>query len=244
MKVVIPSRWRENEIHKMSLSIFPGATICVEDTEVENYARCGVKDILPHPPMPSLAAIRNWMIDNVDDNCFFMPDDDIVCVYSAVGKSFRKYTDPAVIMQIIENAGDMAVNIGAGYFGFNQSMRPYAFSPFQPIKFSAWVGTAVGIIGKDVHYDTAFSLHDDFDFSMQQLLKKRIIFCDQRFHFSSVERLRNKGGNTKFRSPEREQAEIKLLKQKWGDYMSYFKHASSISNQHMSIGSFVRRRQT
>jgi hypothetical protein len=244
MKVVIPSRWREKDIGSMSLSIFPGATVCVEESEVDNYTSCGVTNLLPHPPLPSLAAIRNWIIGNVPDEMFFMPDDDIECVYSMVGKSFRKYTDPAVIMQIVDNAGEIAFNIGAGLFGFNQSMRPYAFSPFQPIKFSTWVGTAVGIIGKDIRYDTAFSLHDDFDFSMQQLLTKRIILCDQRFHFAGRERLRNKGGNTKFRSSEREAAELNLLKHKWGDYMSYFKHASSDRNQHMSIGSFVKRRQS
>lgn len=226
---VIPSRNREKIINKYSLALFPKALVTVEESEMDTYAEFVPKaQLVAHPPLPSLAAIRNWIIDNFENEIIIMPDDDAVALHSMVSQRVTKYTDPAVIAEVCEMTATMALGVGAGYFGWNQSARPLTFNPMRPFKMKGWVGSVIGIIGKDLRYDENLSLHDDADFSLQQLMHKRIIWMDTRFHFETVARLKNPGGNSRFRSSQREQAESGYLKQKWGEYVQLGKNKSTV----------------
>lgn len=222
MKVVIPSRKRAKTIAQHSLRLFPDAVVCVEESEMADYAPV-CQNLLPHPPLASLARIRNWIIENVEDEMFVMADDDVVSLWAMVGKNGNRLREVGAINQVIENAAEAARGLGARLFGFSQSGDVKAFKPQDPISVSAWVGTVFGVIGKDLKYDPAFSLHDDMDFSLQHLLKNRVVFRDNRFYFESYNRLRSVGGNTAFRSAERELLERRLLIQKWGKCVRFGK---------------------
>lgn len=239
MKIVIPSRKRADLIGKRTLALFPSASACVEESEVEAYERKlpGVS-IVPHPPLKSLAEIRNWIIDNTDDGIVFMPDDDVLAFWSLVGKTAKKYTRPEDCYQIVENTAEIARGIGAGYFGFSQSGNPLSFIPHDPIRFSGWVGSCIGIVGKDLKYDPILSLYDDADFTLQNLLHKRIIYSDDRFHAETAKMLRQEGGNTKYRSSERSKQETDYLLMKWGRFIGIGKW----NNPYISP-SLIKRRQ-
>ena len=247
MKIVIPSKGRSEIILDASMKLFPTAFVTLDEEDVDAYSELiPGEQIILHPRFTSLAKIRNWIIDNIDAEIIFTPDDDIESCISMVGRNCVEYTDPDDVLQIVENAAYTAKKIGAGYFGFNQSARPFTFNPLDPINFQKWVGTACGTIGKELHYDENFSLHDDFDFSLTQLLKKRMVYRDSRFHFISKKRLRLTGGNTNFCSSEREQFERNLLKEKWGKYVSWNGNESlegESINRSNAIFSNVKRRQ-
>jgi len=249
MKVVIPSRGRAQTIGAMTLALLPHALVCVEESEVDAYHRA-VPDaqLLPHPPLPGLPAIRNWILDALPDEVIFMLDDDIEVVYSMVGKNPQAYRREADILQIIENAALVAGEIGAGLFGFSQSGRPWAFTPQDPLHFDTWVGTAIGVIGKQMRWDTRFALRGDVDFSLQQLLEKRVVYVDTRFFFFSRKRLKASGGSTAFRSSERDQQEMAYLRHKWGRFVELRAIQSMGSGKARQIKSkailtLVRRRQ-
>jgi hypothetical protein len=249
MKIVIPSRGRQESITRRTFRLIPDALVCVDEAEVEAYAAVIPHDqLLPHPPLKGLPAIRNWIIENVPDETIFMVDDDILEVWSFVGRIWVRYRKPDVILQIIENAGECAKGIGAHLFGFSQSARPLAFRPFDPISLSTWIGTAVGVIGKDMHWDTRLSLRGDVDASLQALLNDRITYVDSRFHFLSQKRLKNAGGSTVFRSAERDLMEIGYLKRKWGRFIEFHTVKSTANGKAKVVTTFspvvrVRRRQ-
>lgn len=218
MKVVIPSKGRASTIKDRSLKFFPDAVVTVDEEDLDDYRSKGIENLLPHPKLGSLAEIRNWILSTIPDD-LFMPDDDLCQVYSVVGRNNRRYNDPDDIMQIVENAAFITRQIGAGYFGFSNSPDPKTFKPFDPINFSGWVGSQVGHIGRRLHYDNRLSLYDDCDFSLENLLRLRIVFIDTRFVFQCYKTLRQPGGNTRFRSSERSANETEYLQQKWGRWV-------------------------
>ena len=222
LRVVIPSRSRADMLAECSLKIFPQATVCVEESEAEAYSRL-TSNLLLHPPLPSLAAIRNWILDNVPDRVVLQADDDIERVISYVGVRSKSYTDPSEIMQIVENCAEVAQGFGCYLFGFNQTFDPKTFRPQDPFRLNGWVGSVVGFLGRSpsVRADPKLKLRGDIELSMRSLLKQRVIFVDSRFHFVVGGRFTNRGGNASNRSEIRERAELSALTKRWGRFISF-----------------------
>ena len=61
MQIVIPSRRRAGSIAGDTLRLFPDAIVCVDESEMNDYAGCGAR-LLAHPPLSGLAAIVNWIL--------------------------------------------------------------------------------------------------------------------------------------------------------------------------------------
>lgn len=244
LKVVIPSKGRSHTIGLLSLALFPDAVVTVDEREVDDYAgvvaRVGAT-LLPHPPLPGISAIRNWLLDCISDEAFVMVDDDVKRVYSKVGRVIRHYRQPNDVRQIVENAYECARGCGAKLFGFTQDGNVLGFKPQDPLTFTGWIGTVIGVIGRSVRYDDRLAIgSEDLDISLRHLLEHRIVFIDERFHFESVNRLRATGGNAFNRSLEREQRESAQLKRVWGDYVSIrFKEGTGT----LAKGVRVQRRQ-
>jgi len=171
-----------------------------------------------------LAAIRNWVIKNYDqDVC--MIDDDIKCFFTLCRKKAHKVTNPDVIDQVIANCYINALDAGARVFGFAQmgaDVRKY--KPDDPFKLVSWTGTIIGIIGKELKFDERNKLRVDADFCLQSLGEDRIVWIDTRFSFDCI-RDTNKGGNANLRSKENLEREKRYLKMKWGSHIR-FKKAS------------------
>ncbi len=219
-RVVIPSKHRADSIGTHALRLFPDATVCIDEREQADYA--GVTpNLLLHPPLPTLASIRNWILDNVPDEIVVQVDDDVVRVFSMVGYRLRSYAKPDEIGRIIENAALIAHGIGARLFGFSQSGDVKAFKPQDPIRFNSWIGSVVGVVGRDIRWDSGLTLRGDIDASLKSLLKHRIIYQDTRFYFETGRRFLNKGGNAVNRSEERERKELEYLKRTWGGYIRF-----------------------
>lgn len=245
MKVVIPSRGRSKRIKEQGLKIFPDAVVCVDEREMEDYARAGITNLLAHPSTEdSLTKIRNWIMLNVEDETIVQADDGIVALYVMTNKNNAYIRNPDDIMQVLLNAEAVAKGFGAHLFGFNQSADVKSYSPFEPFKLNAWVGSVVGMIGKTVKWDTFFRLRGDVDCSLQHILTHRIILTDKRFHFLSEDRLKANGGNSHQRSKERDDNEKRMLKSKWGKYIHFGKRVGSSGGGIAMTSSIdVKRRQ-
>jgi len=221
VRIVIPSRKREQWIADRTFGLFPSALVCVEDSEAEAYAKFVPEDhILQHPVLKSYGEIYNWILANVPDETIFIPDDDIVAFHSMVGNRSVKYQDPADLLQIIINAANTTKAVGAHQWGFNMSPRPQTFNPFDPIKFTGVCRGASGVIGKELGHEPQISLLGDAEFSLKQMLKYRIVYIDTRFYVETVDFLTQAGGNTAFRSEERLAREHNYLKKIWGKYIT------------------------
>ena len=242
MRVVIPSRSRVQECAH-ALRLFPEATVVVHDAEYDLY-RSGLPDqeIQAHKLEGGIAPIRQWVLDNFDDEAILFVDDDVKYLKVVAGFETRSRVikDPLAIAQVVENAAYIAQEIGAPIFGFSQTsgdVRKYR--PTDPVKLTGWIGSVIGVVGRDIDYDVTLKMRADIDFCLRALLEQRIIFMDQRFSFVHHKMFGHRGGNAHMRGQERSKLEMALLKERWGNWVSFVQGKSVIR-----IVVRVKRRQT
>jgi hypothetical protein len=228
VKIIIPSSGRAQLAWQRTQKLFPSATVCVAESEAEEYAKTH-KDVMVHPDdITGMGPIRQWVLDNVKDPIVFMADDDLQGMFALTGTSgYRAITDPGQILAIVENAARCAREAGACVFGFNQSSDPRNFRRNRPIVLTGWIGGAIGIIGRDLRYDTSLKLRADIDFCLQSLLKHRIIWQDARYTFEQ-EQFTGRGGTARNRSMERHEQEIAYLQRRWGTHMQVKRRKTTI----------------
>lgn len=220
MKIVIPSRGRSKEIQDGALRLFPNATVCVGESEAKDYEYFCPK-LLVHPDnVEGIGPLRQWIIDNVEDEIVVQVDDDVHTVYSICGLTKRTYHDPQVAARIVATTAICAKDAGCKVFGFNQAWDVRKFRPYKPFQLNTWVGGVVGVIGKERRYDISLKLRADIDFCLQSLLKDRIVWSEQRYSFVH-KRWSGRGGNAEMRSEERHKQEMEYLQKKWGKYVSF-----------------------
>lgn len=230
MRVVIPSKDRVEDC-RTALTLFPDALVVVREDQREMYQPLGV-ELLCHPmSIGGIAPLKNWIMDNVQDETLFLVDDDVYAVRSPVGHPTKSHVikDPVAIRQFIENAERIARALGTPVFGFDQTGGDVRkFRPQDPVGLAGWVGAAMGIIGRNLRYDPNLRIRADIDFCLQAQLKYRTIVCDRRFSFIHRPRFTYRGGNAATRSQDRNQQEIQYLQNKWGPWLSVKDAATTI----------------
>ena len=215
MKIIIPSKGRSDIIRDKALRLFPDATLCIGDDEVDAYAKVSDR-LLVHPAgIIGIGPLRQWVLDHVDDPCVVMVDDDVTHVYSQVGFHKKRIENADTARAIVERLAILATDSGVRVFGFQQAARPFTYANFRPFSLNTWVGGLVGIIGRELRYDTSLWLRADIDFCLQSLLHDRIVLVDGRFSFIHT-RFAGGGGNAANRSSARHEREIAYLRRKWG----------------------------
>jgi hypothetical protein len=226
---VIPSKARAEILATHTLKLIPDAIVCVDEAEVPVYREV-TDNILPHPPLPGLAAIREWIYDYFapgPEDVIVQMDDDLGKCYSLIGKNKQRVRSPEAVRAIIENCATCALGVGAKLFGFNNSQDVKAFRAQDPFRLAAFPdGAVLGTIGRTVRHNTSMTLRAHVDFTLQHLLVNRIVWVDHRFCFES-QRFSVPGGNAVYRSSDREQAELAYLKRKWGQYVHFGHRAQS-----------------
>lgn len=223
VRFVVPSRERAGILASCALRMFPYATITVAESEMETYAQALAgrdNPLIPHPDdVTGIAPIRQWVLDHFDEESICFVDDDVHQMRSALGYRGMNITDPNVALRIVENAATIAKGIGTAMYGFNQAGGDVRkFRPQNPILLNSWSGGVIGIVGRDIRYDTALLLRADIDFAIQTMLEKRITYVDNRFSFIH-RRFGLTGGNARNRSEKRNRDEIDYLLRKWGMYL-------------------------
>ena len=90
--IVVPSRRRTRHMPQL-LSLLPTAVVCVDEIEMADYGpHVPAAQLWAHPPLASLGAIRQWILDHAGPPAIFMADDDLIDVICLVGRRVRKVT--------------------------------------------------------------------------------------------------------------------------------------------------------
>ncbi len=237
MQIVIPSKGRSNIVGERTLALFPDAVVCVGESERDDYFKV-TKNLLIHPDdILGIGPLRQWILDHVDDPVVYQIDDDLKKLYDQTGFHKRRITDPREAQAIVERLAIVAQEAGARVFGFQICARPVAYKPFDPFHLNAWVGGSIGIIGRELRYDTSLLLRADIDFCLKSLMLDRIVMVDGRYDFA-YDLFAGAGGGSKLRSQERHQKEINYLLKRWGQYL----HTRESKSQ-IHFGIRVPRRQ-
>ena len=219
--VIIPSRSRSETIASHSLRLFPTATVCVPQDQAPAYSKATANfkqvEIVAHPKLRTLAAVRNWIFENIKAQVLIMADDDLTCLRSMSGWRTRDYHDPQVVNELLDTTAICAKDAHCAMFGFSRSPNQQHFKPFHPMRLDTWVARVIGFVGQHgLRFDERLGLYDALDISLQSLLQHRIILADCRWCFvPSATTLM--GGLTLYRTEDRQVKERQYLQAKWGD---------------------------
>lgn len=233
-RTVILSRGRSDTITTHRL--MPYATLVVPESEYEDYVHIGLEIVTVPDEIIGLGPLRNWVLDHFKEKIIIMADDDITHVWVNCRKTGVKIKDPEQIEQILYSAAQCAEDLGTSCFGFSQVWDVRKYKATEPFDLCGWVGGVIGVIGRDIRFlEHKFKV--DVDFCLRTLLKKRILWKDNRFSFVQG-RDKNKGGNSLFRTSAEVEKEIAYLEHRWG---KYFKRRLSKAGEITNIR--VQRRQ-
>jgi len=154
-----------------------------------------------------------------------MIDDDISRVYNLTGQNARNVRDEE-LLQVLINTSVMAQDLGVHCFGYTQTdIRKY--SGCNPFGLLGWVGCVIGVIGREYRFrDDKYKI--DIDFCLQNLLKDRIIWMDNRYYFVQY-RDNNTGGNSIWRTQQGFNESIESLKSKWKGCIKVSYNKSQVS---------------
>ena len=208
-------------------SLVPDAFVCVDEAEVADYLAFVPKSkIIPHPPLGSLARIRNWILNSLSEPTIVMIDDDLVRVRTVFTHSKKSIRDPESILDIIENSMAAAQDCGAGVFSWMMIDNPFLLSippDFAPIKMNGVISGSFGLLGRarqTRRFDERMIGKADFDFTLETLRVDRFMLVDSRYQFNHARVFGGQGGNVGLIDQAAGERTNLLMRKKWGHYFS------------------------
>ena len=189
-KVVVPSHHRPEAILKNPL--YPYSHIVVNDAEqVDQYREAAAKaNVVPGNfhvcgELPSIAAVRNFMLQEVWDSAnepfFVQMDDDFLAMLPMMHWRTSFVSDPRDVLVIFWETYIAASDAGAHVFGYAHKPDPKTRNPSNPVGLRGWIRALTGISDPSLRYDDQLYLMEDLDICLQSQAKDRIIWQDLRW---------------------------------------------------------------
>lgn len=161
---------------------------------------------------------RNYLLDRMDSEIFYILDDDVRALTEMVGPKIIRHKDPDVIEPFLENLGQMAIDWETPLFGLNVNSQPVASPEYQPYTLSnVCNGPVTGFLStQECRYDESVNIKSDWDMAIQNAVKYG---KELRCQFMSYDAKINEGtgGSAEQRNNAIEIEHLKRLRQKWGD---------------------------
>lgn len=205
-----------------TLDYLPFCKVYVDNKEYEEYKKQnkGGANIISVPDgiQGNLCRIRNYILDKElaeNDVCLII-DDDLGGIYY-----FEKLEEHKVsadeFLEFIEKYSIMADDIGAKFWGVNCNSDPQCYREYTPFSTTSYIGGPFQCFlkGNDLRYDETLPLKEDYDMTLKQLNKYRVVLRINKYHYK-CEQSTNAGGCASYRNIEREKEQLSMLQNKWG----------------------------
>lgn len=217
-KVVIPSHKRHDRV--LTTSAVANAILCVAQSQEHLYRACNPDiEIVTHPDdVVGLNPKRNWIIKHF--GTVFQIDDDISDmkrVYTEPGE--KVIVDAETAYQLIQQAADVAGQMGAFLFSFSHVPLPVGYNPLNPLTLTGYhTGCGHGVVkGSKLWYATeGINFNEDFWISCLNAFHHRYGYKDTRFYFAQKDTFVNRGGLAEFRNIEKEEEDFHYLQRVFG----------------------------
>ena len=221
MKIVVPSYKRAGDVS--TRKVFPESILAIHEFEKDKYKDKNGGDLLvvPDALRGNIAKVRNYILDNVDDDKIIMADDDIRAMgyHENEKQHSMAYKE---IMQFIDNGYDMCIELGARLWGVNLQSDPMFYHEFQPITLLGVVlGTFSCHYKPVIRYDEGLYLNEDYDFFLKNILKYRKVLRFKKYYYMA-DHLDKKGGCASYRLKDTEIEQAKIMQKRWGSKVFRF----------------------
>lgn len=224
----------------MTHLLVPGAEICVPESQRSQYEARLERDsakinrmaafshgrgpkVITHPDsVKGLTKKLNWCLFNLaDPECLVFLDDDIPSVQRTFVEPGEESTikDPLLVEAIIRNTFDLALDLGAFFFGWEPAVGGVRYyTGLEPVKLTGYInGCAKGFVtGHGLHYDERIVAKEDYDISAQNAIKHRLCLRNSRYAFMQKDTFVGTGGLSAFRTSQTEKKDVEILRRKYG----------------------------
>jgi hypothetical protein len=178
-----------------------------------------------HPDsVVGLSGKRQWIYEQYGD--VFMVDDDLDYMGDqtpipgpGITKARVSRNDPERVRDVIRRAHDMAEDVGAFFYGFNQYPDPATFISQNPIHLSGYIGGhAMGLRAGSKLYWPRTGMHgsEDMWISALNAYHHRIALIDMRYVFPQLGTLVSRGGLAEVRTLTNLEENYKTLVKTFG----------------------------
>ena len=129
----------------------------------------------------------------------------------------KRHLQSDEILAMIDKYSVMAQDIGAKFWGVNCNDDPLSFRWFTPFSTTSYIGGPFQCFlrGNRCYYDENLPLKEDYDMTLQQLDKERVVLRVNAYFYNSKQSVQ-KGGCATYRNRLREQQQFEALQKKWG----------------------------
>lgn len=229
MKISVNAPSYKRPSNVQVLKYLPFCKIWVDDLEYEEYRKNneGAEIIrCPKGVQGNLCRVRNYILRKEFENGM-----DVVLIVDDDLKSIRRYEvgednfgyEPIEIrwdefLRFLEKYSLMAQDLGAKFWGIQINSDPKTYDHFKPFNTVAYIGGPFQcfIKGNRCWYDERLPLKEDYDMSLQQLNKERVVLRVNMYHYV-CEQSTIPGGCAAYRNREREKQQFEALQRKWGN---------------------------
>lgn len=223
--IYIPSYKRASDC--LTARVFKSAVICCHESEVELYRKNNENELMVLPDDiggAGMGKIRNYILNHAKEEYIVMMDDDIISMGYYEAKQRYEYSEKQWL-EFIVNAFVMAEELGTKLWGVNLLEDKKAYREYTPFSFtSVLLGPCMGIVRADnpLRFDESLGLKEDYDYSLQVLVKYRRLLRFNKVHYRS-KHITNSGGCVSYRTSEKEEQQRKRFTEKWGSRIVKFK---------------------
>jgi glycosyltransferase involved in cell wall biosynthesis len=216
MKVIIPSYKRPDRVY--AATYLPEAYICIAEDEFEAYkANYGSNRLIVMPPgvQGNIARVRNWILNNVDNDEIVMMDDDVRYL-SRTNERECHPLEANQAMDFFENGFLMAEDMGVYLWGMNVTPDRIMYCEYTPFSTQAPIlATTCCIRRNPLRYDERIPFKEDYDYFLQHLKKYRKTLRFNMYHYHP-DHIIGSGGCITNRTMDAEKEQAMILQKKWG----------------------------
>lgn len=196
IKIVCPSKGRASAVN--TAKFVDDLILVVPAKEVDEYKDFNpMCEVIAEPNhVRNIVSSRQFILDTFDN--VFMMDDDLVNVrrnYIEEGEPYL-VDDPVEVRALIQRAADIAEDVGAFMFGFQNIRTPLHYIDQQPFKFTGYLNASyTGYLkGHGLNYDTSYVEGEDHYMSCLNVYKNRYMYIESRYSIVTQGNFEAEGG--------------------------------------------------
>lgn len=205
-----------------TLKYLPQTRVWVCESEVEDYRKANPEAEIISVPLGvqgNLCRIRNYILDNSDDDCVCLIDDDLQGMgYFETGKEVQIKRED--FMDWLTVSTVVAMEFGAKMWGVNIIKDKKAYREYSPISTVSYIGGPFSChLRSNLRYDEKLPLKEDYDMTLQHLNRHRLVVRFNKYWYNAKQGCKGSnqvGGCAVYRNLEVEREQLYLLQKKWG----------------------------
>jgi hypothetical protein len=215
MLIAIPSKGRPNRVK--SQKILPSAHVFVPASEIGDYKKAGVRNLVSVPDsIRGITNTRNWILANARDKWVVMLDDDVKRAgwvrLDKQNSSYHPLPNEAAWLAEMVRLFDLTEQLKYRIWGVATQSAPRAIYPWKPILFRSYVTASfMGIVNDGrTKFDERFKVKEDYELALRCVKEDGGVVA-ARYLFWENSHWTDAGGCAAYRTQLLELRCIKLL---------------------------------